>query len=606
MCILRIFGENVLLRLLFFIFVLCCSQFTLAQDDFLAKQYFNDGDFEKALVFYEKLVEKNPRRTDYSEGLVGCYQQLERYDEAEEYLLQRINEGNTSPLLLIELGHNHALQNAPEKATEYFKEALAKIDENPNFGYSIAFRFQKYSLLDYALEAYSRAMEINPKLDYNYQLARIYGEQGNIDKMYSSYLNLLINGKTSKSNVLRSIDDFISSNAENENNIKLKKLLLRNAQQNPDVLWNDLLSWLFVQQKQYGSAFRQERAIFKRMAGGSIQRLVSLGNLALEDNEKEISKSIFEYVIEKSADEVTRLNAQLNLIDIQLMDANQKTLVEVEKQYKVLEETHGYKSQTLQLQIAYANFLTFKLDTPEPAIDILKNCLELPLNPRGRAFVKLALGDILVFDKKFNQALIYFSQIQKNLKNDVLGQNARFKVAQTSFYKGDFAWALTQLKVLRSSTSQLIANDAMQLSLLISDNSLEDSTQTALRKYARADLLAYQNKTKEAIAALDDILQNHKGEKIEDEALLKQGELLVGVKDYESAVFNYQKIVEFFAGDILADDAYFALGELYRNVLNEPEKAREHYEKIIYNYQDSYYFPQARTNFRRLRGDSIN
>jgi len=318
LCILRIFGENVLLRLLFFIFVLCCSQFTLAQDDFLAKQYFNDGDFEKALVFYEKLVEKNPRRTDYSEGLVGCYQQLERYDEAEEYLLQRINEGNTSPLLLIELGHNHALQNAPEKATEYFKEALAKIDENPNFGYSIAFRFQKYSLLDYALEAYSRAMEINPKLDYNYQLARIYGEQGNIDKMYSSYLNLLINGKTSKSNVLRSIDDFISSNAENENNIKLKKLLLRNAQQNPDVLWNDLLSWLFVQQKQYGSAFRQERAIFKRMAGGSIQRLVSLGNLALEDNEKEISKSIFEYVIEKSADEVTRLNAQLNLIDIQL------------------------------------------------------------------------------------------------------------------------------------------------------------------------------------------------------------------------------------------------------------------------------------------------
>lgn len=606
MSILRIFGKNVLLRLIFFIFVLCYSQFALAQDDFLAKQYFNDGAFEKAVVFYEKLVEKNPRRTDYSEGLVACYQQLERYDEAEEYLLQKINEGNTYPLLLIELGHNHALQNASDKAAEYYNEALDKIDENPNFGYSIAFRFQKYSLLNYALKAYARAMELNPKLDYNYQLARIYGEQGNIDKMYSSYLNLLINGKTSKSNVLRSIDDFISSNAANENNIKFKKLLLRNAQQNPDVLWNDLLSWLFVQQKQYNSAFRQEKAIFKRMEGGSIQRLVSLGNLALEDNEKEISKTIFEYVVEKSADEVTILNAQLNLIDIQLMDANQKTLAEVKKQYEVLEETHGYKSQTLQLQIAYANFLTFKLDTPEPAIDILKNCLELPLNPRSKAFVKLALGDILVFDKKFNQALIYFSQIQKNLKNDVLGQNARFKVAQTSFYKGDFAWALTQLKVLRSSTSQLIANDAMQLSLLISDNSLEDSTQTALRKYARADLLAYQNKTKEAIIALDDILQNHKGEKIEDEALLKQGELLVGVKDYEAAIFNYQKIVEFYAGDILADDAHFALGELYRNVLNDPEKAKEHYEKIIYNYQDSYYFPQARRNFRMLRGDSIN
>jgi len=152
----------------------------------------------------------------------------------------------------------------------------------------------------------------------------------------------------------------------------------------------------------------------------------------------------------------------------------------------------------------------------------------------------------------------------------------------------------------------LIANDAMQLSLLISDNSLEDSTQTALKKYARADLLAYQNKTREAIAALDEILQQHKGEKIEDEALLKQAELLISMKDYEAAAYNYLKVVEFYGQDILADDAHFALAELYRNVLNEPEKARLHYEKILYNYQDSYYFPRARQNFRLLRGDSLN
>jgi len=286
--------------------------------------------------------------------------------------------------------------------------------------------------------------------------------------------------------------------------------------------------------------------------------------------------------------------------------SDEKVLNKVQKQYDELIEIHGYKSQTLQLQIAYANFLTFKKDLPEPAIAILKNSLELPLNTRGTAYVKLALGDILVFDKKFNQALIYFSQIQKKLKNDVLGQNARYKVAQTSFYKGDFDWALTQLKVLRGSTSQLIANDAMQLSLLISDNSFEDSTQTALRKYARADLLAYQNKTTEAIAELNNILLDHKGEKIEDEALLKQGELLEGLKDYTAAELNYRKIIEFYGSGILADDAHFQLGELYRRILNEPEKAKAQYEKIIYNYQDSYYFPQARQNFRRLRGDSIN
>jgi len=578
----------------------------LAQDDFLAKQYFNDGDFEKAVAFYEKLVDKNPRRTDYAEGLIATYQQLKRYTDAEKLLLEKIKTGNAYPTLFIELGYNYTLQNVPEKAKEYYNKAISKIEENPNFGYGVGFRFQKYALLDEALQAYKKAMELNPQLDYNYQMARVYGEQGDIEKMYVSYLKLISEGRTSKSNVLRNIDDFISSDAENENNILLKKTLLQNAQKNPDILWNELLSWLFVQQKQYTSAFRQEKAIYKRMDGASMQRLDGLGDLAMDDNDTETAQEIFEYIADNSTDVITKLNAQLNLIDIQLLDEDSKKLDAVQKQFDALIGIHGYRSQTLQLQVAYANFLTFRRDLPEPAIDILKKSLELPLNTRGRAFVKLALGDILVFDRKFNQALIYFSQIQKNLKNDVLGQNARYKVAQTSFYKGDFDWALTQLKVLRSSTSQLIANDAMQLSLLISDNSLEDSTQTALKKYARADLLGYQNKKKEAIAELDDILKNHKGEKIEDEALLKQATLLESIKDYAAAEFNYQKITEFFANDILADDAHFALGELYRTRLNEPEKAKAQYEKILYNYQDSYYYPQARKNFRMLRGDEIN
>lgn len=586
--------------------LLLLSFVCVAQEDFLAQQYFNDGDYEKAVVFYEKLVEKNPRRTDYAEGLIATYQQLERYADAEKFLSEKIEESNAYPTLLIELGYNYTLQKMPKKADIYYEQAIAKIEENPNFGYGVGFRFQKYVLLNWALKAYTKAMELNPQLDYNYQMARIYGEQGDIEKMYVSYLKLVSEGKTSRSNVLRQIDDFVTADPENENNVLFKQVVLKNAQQSPNLLWNELLSWLFVQQKQYDSAFRQEKALYKRMEAPSMQRLEGLGGLALEDTEIDTAKEIFEYIADNSGEEVTKLNAQLQLIDIQLLDADEKDLDDIQKQFDELMTIHGYKNQTLQLQVAYANFLTFEGDTPEPAIDILKKSLDLPLNDRADAFVTLALGDILVYDKKFNQALIYFSQVQKKLKNDILGQNARFKVAQTSFYKGDFDWALTQLKVLRSSTSQLIANDAMQLSLLISDNSLEDSTQTALKKYARADLLAYQNKKKEAIAELDVILKDHKGEKIEDEALLKQAQLLESVKDYEAAEFNYRKITEFYANGILADDAHFALGELYRNILDEPEKAKDEYEKIIYNYQDSYYFPQARKNFRILRGDAVN
>ncbi len=592
--------KNILFFIAFF-----SIHFAFAQDYFLAKQYLNDGDFDKAVVFYEKLVKENPNRGDFTEDLITCYQQLERYDEAEKILLKNTKGNRVHPIYYVELGRNFTLQNKNEEAETYYDKAISTIPENPNFAYSVGARFQKYTLLGYAEKAFLMGMETNPELDFNFPLARIYGEQGKIEDMYVSYLNLLRNGSTSPSSVLRNIDDFITTEADNENNSILRKLLLKNAQKDPDILWNQLLSWLFVRQNQFSSAFTQEKAIYKRSDISSLSRIEDLGKLANENNAFDIAKEIFEFIVEKSKDNEMTLKAQLNLIDIQLQDKSAATLASVSSFFETLMANYGNRNQTLALQIAYANFLTFQQNNPEKAIAVLKKSLELPLNNYSEAYVKMTLGDILVYDQKFNQALIYFTQIQQNLKNDVLGQDARFKVAQTSFYKGDFDWALTQLKVLRSSTSQLIANDAMQLSLLISDNSLEDSTQTALKIYAKADLLAYQNKNKEAIATLERILKEHKGEKIEDEALLKQGELLEKENDFEAARFNYQKIIEFYADGILADDAYFAIAQLYENQFKDPIKAKESYEKIIYNYQDSYYFPQARKNFRRLRGDSI-
>ena len=207
----------------------------LGQADFLAKQYLNDGEYEKALVFFERLVKESPTRPDYLEGLLACYQQLERYQDAEQLLLDKINRRSTSPTIFIELGYNYRLQDLPEKANEAYEKALNFIESSPNYGYLIGVRFERYALLDYALRAYSRAMSLNPQLDYNYQMARIYGEKGDIEKMYQSFMELLLTGKASKANILRNIDNFISENPQDPNNLSLKKILLKNAQTNPDL-----------------------------------------------------------------------------------------------------------------------------------------------------------------------------------------------------------------------------------------------------------------------------------------------------------------------------------------------------------------------------------
>ncbi|WP_349663128.1 tetratricopeptide repeat protein [Cellulophaga lytica] len=595
------------MRIFILILACCFAQLSVGQNSFLAKQYYDDGDFDKAVVFYERLVKENPRRSDYQTFLISCYQQLERYSDAEKQIKKNLDSPNPIPVYYIDLGHNYTLQGNNEEAKKYYDLAYSKVEENPRNGYGLAYKFQNYSLLEYAAKTYNKAMELNPALDFNFQLARIYGEQGNVEKMFTSLLNIVAKDPNRMSSVIRNLDDFITTDSDNRNNTILKKLILKNAQRSPDIIWNEMLSWLFIQQKQFYSAFSQEKAIYKRSQDNSLRRLQTLANICVDENEKETAQEIYNYIVVNSprVDNV-KLYAELQRIALDLDLSNNKNTDAAQKAFAALLETYGYKPHSIMLQLRYANFLAFKKDETEEATSVLKKTLELQLNRYEEAKIKMALADILVYNKRFNEALIYYTQIQKNLKNDVLAQNARFKVAKASFYKGDFDWALAQLKVLRSSTSQLIANDAMQLSLLISDNSLQDSTQTALKKYATADLLAYQNKTTEAIAALDDILENHKGEKIEDEALLKQAELLIQQQEYEKAELNYLKIIEFYKSGILADDAHYALGELYRTILYKPEEAKYHYEKIIYGYQDSYFFPLARKEFRKLRGDAIN
>ncbi|GLB48392.1 tetratricopeptide repeat protein [Neptunitalea lumnitzerae] len=590
--------------ILHIVFVLF-TVYGFSQNSQLAKQYFEDGDFDKALAIYKELYDSQPYNNTYLTYLVQCYQQLEQYTEAQEVLLHKLDHsGNPIPLTEIDLGYNYLLQKDSVKATYYFDRTIKYIEMKPEYSGSIGYQFHKYSLLDYALQAYTKGMELKPNLNYGYAIATIYGEQGNVEKMFDTLLDLYATNEQQQTKIRRALAQFITEEPSNQSNQLLKKLLLKRTQSAPDTKWNEILSWLFVQQKQYNMAFIQEKAIYKRTNEISLDRLTDLALAATEDKENATAISIYNFIIEKSNFNGAILEAELAIIKL-LSQENPVPEKEIEDKFHKLLPEYGMIPQTVQLHIAYAHFIAFQKNNPEVASEHLKKLLKLNLSVFDEAAVKMELADILVYDQHFNEALIYYSQIQTKLKNDVIGQNAMFKVAQTSFYKGDFKWAENQLKILKSSTSQLIANDALQLMLVITDNSQEDSLQTALKIYAKADLLAYQNKDTEAIKLLDTILTKHKGESIEDEALYKQAKLYEKAKAYDKAIINYEKMLEFFDGGILTDDALFALATIYEYHLIDTDKAKEYYEKIIFNHQDSIYFVAARKAFRKLRGDNL-
>lgn len=576
--------------------------FSFSQEDILAKEYFNNGEFEKALTYYQAIYNKTPNNNSYLVGLVKTHQQLEQFSEAETLLLNQINR-IVYPALYVELGYNYYLQGETDLANSNYDKALSYIDENVNYAFTVGKYFEDRSLLDQAVITYEKAMLLKPSLNFNSHLARIYGEQGKVEKMFESYLNFVGHNDTYLNTIKRAFNEFITEDGESEYNLMLKKILLKKIQQNPDIMWNELLSWLFIQQKDYKKAFLQEKAIFKRQPE-SLDRIYELAFIATNDEDYDIATDIFTYLTETAQDLETKIDAYYNLLQIDIK--TQSDLKIIEDKYLNLFDLYGKQTQTINLQISYAHFLAFYKNEPDNGIKVLKESLNLPLSALQIGQVKLELGDILVSQEKFNEALINYTQIQRNLKNSTLSQEARYKVARTSFFKGDFDWAESQLTVLKSSTSQLIANDAMDLMLLIRDNKYEDSTQTALKLYAKADLLAFQNKTDEAITILNTLLSNHKGETIEDQALYKQGKLFEQKQQYEEAKVNYNTIITNFKDDILADDAYFALAEIYQYKLDQPQQAKTFYEKILFEHEDSIYFVEARKRYRLLRGDAIN
>ncbi|MFT7498188.1 MAG: tetratricopeptide (TPR) repeat protein [Porticoccaceae bacterium] len=589
------------MRKIIFFFLFLLPMTSWAQEQQLAYDYFRKGEYEKAASVYEKLYVENKFNAHYLSKLIDCYQQLEEFTKAKESIEKHLEEFPSQVHFYVEIGYNYELQYLQSEADSYYKKALSTLDVKTNYGYSIGKAFQENHLLDYALEAYKKTMIQNPKANYSLQVASIYGEKGEINNMFDTYLSMVDVDEKYTNTIMRYIGKYITDDSQNEYNTVFKRLVLKRLQSNQKNSWNELLSWLFMQQKEYDKAYIQEKALHKRSLE-SLEGIVRLGEIAFDNKEYETTEKCFDYVLENTVDVVEIMDAKLYKLYINIETSEDFSVVN--SQFQALFNEYGKSTSTLDIQIAYADFLTFKYNQPDQAIKVLKGALKLRSNNFQKGAIKIKLGEVLVFNNRFNEALIYFSQVQASLKNHILAQKARFKVAQTSYYKGDFDWAETQLKVLKGSTSQLIANDALDLSLIINDNIVQDSLRLALKTYAQADLLAYQHKNQQAVDSLNTILTQHKGHAIEDEALFKQAKVFEEMKLYEKAESNYLKIIKINAEDILVDDAYYNLGEI-NSQQNNIEKAKEYYQKIIFDFPSSIHLVDARKKYRKLRGDDV-
>ncbi len=330
------------MRLLYILLFFLASSSVFSQSEILAENYFDRGEYQKAISIYEKLYAKTPYKSQYMLRLVEAHQQLENFQAAQALLEKQVNTRNGQNQYLVDLGHNYSLQKKDSLANKYYAQALELVAQKPNYSSLVAKKFEQFSLLDKAIMAYEKAMELNPAVNYNIQVARIYGEQGALEKMFLKYINAVKLQQRYKPLAQRNFSLYITQDPQNNANVLLRKTLLKKLQQGPDVLYNELLSWLFIQQKEFNKAFTQEKAIYKRMGDQDLTAIVDLAIITLEEKDYLNAEQIINFLIEKSATPSAKLQGHQYLMKISLATAQEKDYKKIAQQFETLLDQYGH------------------------------------------------------------------------------------------------------------------------------------------------------------------------------------------------------------------------------------------------------------------------
>ena len=613
MCITRRkFWKTPLLPILSF-FLLTVAPDLFAQDEkiLLANEYYNSGDVQKAKDIYEGLARRAKNIPRIHSNYLELLTSTGDFREAEAYIDRVLKFYPNFVNYHIDKGLIYKAKGEQERADKYFNRIIDLVKKGDFDVRATAQYFMRKRISEYAIETFKigRRKE-NDKFKYALELANVYRLTSNKDMMVEEYINFL---KAHPENAEYVKNTFQNLLTEKDELIGMQDYLFDKIQEQPnEKIYNELLIWVNLQLKSFYQAFIQARAFDKRFKTGG-QKTMEVGVITFENKDYKNTVTIFEYLIKAFPKSDNYVMAKKYLIK-----AREETVkntfpidtVEIRKlivDYDALVKQVGFNPVTLEVMRSEALLYAFYLEQKDKAIEILNQIIERPrVNSNLVARCKLDLGDIyLLIGQPWESTLLY-SQVEKSKKEQPLGYEAKLKNAKLSYYSGDFSLAQSHLDILKLATSREIANDAMQLSLLIKDNTMLDTTDMAMKTYASIDLLLFQNKKEKAISALDQMLKDYEGHRITDEIYWSQAKILMELGQFDDSIILLDKIVNDYAYDILSDDAYFLMGKIYEEQLSDNERAMEIYQDFLIRYPGSLFSAEARKRFRRLRGDLIN
>jgi tetratricopeptide (TPR) repeat protein len=578
--------------------------------ELLARQYMQNREYEKAADLYEELSTKNPTEINLYDAYLTALLMSKQGEKAEKLVNRR--KKKYPQVLQYRVDEAYLLENKGQvpEAEKLYKRVADHPDLTIQQYYEAADAFRRRSKYNWAIYVYEQGEEkFGFASDFSTRLAQMYMETGNKAKGLEKYVQMVL---TAGYAYEQSKQLFEMNVLDSADFATLRTILLRKLQKSPDNYeLNDLLKWTFIKTKDWESAFIQTRALDKRLKEKGV-RLIELGDLCVSNEAWSVATRCYEYVKTLGATGEYYNAAVSGLLETRFQQLKTEakpapeTWLALEAEMLQFLAENGYNDGTWSITSRLSDVYTQYKHTPQKAIELLEKFYQSPgISLKNRSQAKLALGDAYVAHGDVWSSELLFAQVEKDFPEDPLGQEAKYRRARLSYYRGDYDWAMLQLDVLKGATTQLISNNAIRLALTITENLGIDSNYDALERFSRAELLLAQNKLEEAEREMDSIPKLYPGHSLSDDILLQKAVIREKQFRFAEAAELYNTLVVAFGHDILADNGWYRLGLLYEYKLKDLENARKAYEKIILEFPGSYFIPEARAHFRKLRGDKL-
>lgn len=573
----------------------------------LADQYQRAGQLDRAVTVLEDLLAEAPSSTPVFDRLRNAYLSANRFDDAIRLIEERMTLGGRTPALLAELGSAYFSAGQPDEARTVWNEALQVGTGSPQTYrvlYTVYFRNRLWEdARDVLLEGRERLRQ--PGL-FGLELAELFGRTNQHVESLHEWVNLLEEDSSRISFVQSRMGRLLEqSEAGNVYRQELDRLIRRDPTR---LSLRRLAGWMASETGDFAEGLNHIRAV-DRLAQESGESLFSFAESALQAHALDEALQAYDIILENHQDSPTAPAALMSsalLFEKRAIDAGEHLqpgpfAEEARDRYVRFMTHYGHHAAapTAILRLANLHRDVFR-DFPE-AETLLRNLLERQLTPNTRAEIQLELGELLIRQGRIAHARAAFRQVDADQRTGDRAERARLALAELDFFEGNFDASLSRAQAMHRNPATNVANNAIDMRLLISEHTGPDSLSSALRMFARSQLLQRQYLLEDALQTLDTLLQSYGGHSIIPIARYRRAEALRNLLRPEEAVAELSILIASFQESHLIDRSLFLRAEIHERDRDDYRAAFDGYTELLTRFPGSPLAPEARSRARIIQ-----